>query len=157
MFARVARYQIPEESLDDAVEAFREAVEGLRQLQGNSGGYLLVDRDNCTALTVTFWENRAALESSEVQASRLRLQAVRRQRSSSRETAAAGEPLARVRGPGVDFDARCSPAAERSPQKKVRPGRICGQSAGADPVFGLDTEGPHPISRDGDGIQLTDG
>ena len=77
MFARVARYQIPEESLDDAVEGFREAVEELRQLKGNSGGYLLVDRDNSTALTVTFWENRAALESSDMQASRLRLQAVK--------------------------------------------------------------------------------
>ncbi|MGH3063208.1 MAG: antibiotic biosynthesis monooxygenase family protein [Gaiellaceae bacterium] len=76
MFARVARYQIPEENLDAAVEAFREAIEELRQLQGNSGGYLLVDRDNSTALTVTFWENRAALESSDMQASRLRSQAV---------------------------------------------------------------------------------
>ena len=27
MFARVARYQIPEENLDDAVEGFREAIE----------------------------------------------------------------------------------------------------------------------------------
>ena len=76
MFARVARYQIPEESLDDAVEGFRHAVEQLRDIRGNAGGYLLVDRDNCTALTVTFWENRAAMESSEVQASRLRSQAV---------------------------------------------------------------------------------
>ena len=70
MFARVARYQIPEENLDDAVEGFREAIEELRHLQGSSGGYLLVDRDNSTALTVTFWENRAALESSDMQASR---------------------------------------------------------------------------------------
>lgn len=76
MFARVARYQIPEESLDDAVEGFRDAFGQVSGLQGNSGGYLLVDRDNCTALTVTFWENRVALESSEVQASRLRAQAV---------------------------------------------------------------------------------
>ena len=76
MFARVARYKIPEESFDEAVEGFREAVEQLRGIQGNSGGYLLVDRDNGTALTVTFWENRVALESSEVQASRLRSQAV---------------------------------------------------------------------------------
>ena len=76
MFARVARYQIPEENLDAAVEGFREAIDELRQLQGNSGGYLLVDRDNSTALTVTFWENRAALESSDLQTSRLRSQAV---------------------------------------------------------------------------------
>jgi heme-degrading monooxygenase HmoA len=76
MFARVARYKIPEDSLDDAVEGFKEAVEQLRGIQGNTGGYLLVDRDNSTALTVTFWENRASLESSEVQASRLRSQAV---------------------------------------------------------------------------------
>ena len=76
MFARVARYKIPEESFDEAVEGFREAVEQLRGIQGNSGGYLLVDRDNGTALSVTFWENRAALESSEVKASQLRSQAV---------------------------------------------------------------------------------
>jgi heme-degrading monooxygenase HmoA len=77
MFARVARYQIPEERLDDAVEGFRDAFGQVSELQGNSGGYLLVDRDNCTALTVTFWDNRAALESSDMQASRLRSQAVK--------------------------------------------------------------------------------
>jgi heme-degrading monooxygenase HmoA len=76
MFARVARYKIPEENLDEAVRAFQEAVEELRGITGSQGGYLLVDRDNCTALTVTFWENRAALEASEVQASALRSKAV---------------------------------------------------------------------------------
>ena len=76
MFARVARYRIPVESFDDAVQGFREAVEELRGIDGNAGGYLLVDRDNSTALTLTFWENRAALEASEVKASRLRSQAV---------------------------------------------------------------------------------
>jgi hypothetical protein len=76
MFARVARYKIPEEHLDDAVTAFNQASEQLSGIEGNAGGYLLVDRDNCTALTVTFWENRAALESSEVRASRLRSDAV---------------------------------------------------------------------------------
>jgi heme-degrading monooxygenase HmoA len=76
MFARVARYQIPEENLDAALESFREAAAQLQELEGNSGGYVLVDRDNCTALSVTFWENRTALESSEVRASRLRSEAV---------------------------------------------------------------------------------
>jgi heme-degrading monooxygenase HmoA len=76
MFARVARYRYPEERLDDAVEAFRTVSEGLSALEGNVGGYLLVDRDNSTALTVTFWESRLALEASEVQASRLRSEAI---------------------------------------------------------------------------------
>jgi heme-degrading monooxygenase HmoA len=76
MFSRVARYKIPEENLDDAIAAFNEAVNELRGIDGSAGGYLLVDRDNCTAITVTFWENRVAMEASEVRASRLRSQAV---------------------------------------------------------------------------------
>jgi predicted secreted protein len=76
MFARVARYKIPEESLNRAVEAFAEAAVQLRGLEGAAGGYVLIDRDNCTALTVTLWENRVAMEASEVRASRLRSDAV---------------------------------------------------------------------------------
>jgi heme-degrading monooxygenase HmoA len=76
MFARVARYRYPEERFDEAVEAFRVASEALRDLEGNTGGYLLVDRDNSTALTVTFWESRGAMEASEVHASRLRSSAI---------------------------------------------------------------------------------
>jgi heme-degrading monooxygenase HmoA len=76
MFARVARYKIPEENLDAAIGAFDEAVDELRDIEGNEGGYLLVDRDNSTAITLTFWTDRTALEASEVRASRLRSQAV---------------------------------------------------------------------------------
>src|SRR5215210_4135039 len=76
MFARVARYQIPEDRLEEGIEAFRTAAEELSQLEGTTGGYLLVDRDNRTAITVTFWENRVAMESSEVRASRLRSAAI---------------------------------------------------------------------------------
>ena len=76
MFARVARYKFPPDTLDEAVESFRGSTEDLRQLEGNAGGYLLVDRDNSTALTLTFWEDRRALEASEVRASRLRSEAV---------------------------------------------------------------------------------
>jgi hypothetical protein len=76
MFARVARYRIPEENLDDAVGAFNEAAAQLSEIEGMAGGYLLVDRDNCTVMTMTFWESRMAMESSEVRASRLRSDAV---------------------------------------------------------------------------------
>ncbi len=76
MFARVARYQIPEDKMEEGIEAFREASEKLSELEGTTGGYLLIDRDNCTAITVTFWKNRVAMESSEVRASRLRSAAI---------------------------------------------------------------------------------
>lgn len=76
MFARVARYKIPEENLDAAIGAFEEAIAELGDIGGNEGGYLLVDRDNSTAISITFWTDRVALEASEVRASRLRSQAV---------------------------------------------------------------------------------
>jgi heme-degrading monooxygenase HmoA len=76
MFARVVRYQIPEARFGEVVPAFREAVEQLREIEGNKGGYLLIDRDNCTALTLTLWANQGALQASEVSATRLRSDAV---------------------------------------------------------------------------------
>jgi heme-degrading monooxygenase HmoA len=76
MFARVARYRISGDQLDQAAEAFGAVAEQVRELDGNEGGYLLIDRDNETATTVTFWESRAALEASEVRASRLRSEAI---------------------------------------------------------------------------------
>jgi heme-degrading monooxygenase HmoA len=76
MFARVVRYQIPEARFGEVVPAFREAVEQLREIEGASGGYLLIDRDNSTALTVTLWETQVAMEASEVAASRLRSEAI---------------------------------------------------------------------------------
>jgi heme-degrading monooxygenase HmoA len=76
MHARVVRYKIPQERFGEVVSAFRAPVEQLREVEGNRGGYLLIDRDNCTALTLTLWDNQAALEASEVAASRLRSEAI---------------------------------------------------------------------------------
>jgi len=76
MFARVVRYQIPEARFGEVVPAFRGAVEQLREVEGNKGGYLLIDRDNCTALTLTLWDNQGALQASEVSATKLRSDAV---------------------------------------------------------------------------------
>jgi heme-degrading monooxygenase HmoA len=76
MFARVVRYQIPEARFGEVVPAFRDAVQQLREVEGHKGGYLLIDRDNSTVLTVTLWDNQAAMEASEVTASRLRSEAI---------------------------------------------------------------------------------
>jgi heme-degrading monooxygenase HmoA len=76
MYARIARYRIPIDHFGTVVEAFREVVEEVQNIEGNKGGYLLVDPDNSTALSVTFWDNRVAMEGSEVRASRLRSEAI---------------------------------------------------------------------------------
>ena len=77
MHARVARYDIPLDRMEDAVEAFREAGTQLQQLEGMIGGYLLVEHESGTALTFTLWEERRALAASETRAALLRQRAVR--------------------------------------------------------------------------------
>jgi heme-degrading monooxygenase HmoA len=65
MLARVARYEVSSERIDEAVEAFGEAAQEIQRLDGFAGGYLLVDHEDGRTMTLTLWENQAALESSE--------------------------------------------------------------------------------------------
>jgi heme-degrading monooxygenase HmoA len=68
MLARVARYEVPSDRLQDAVDAFGEAGKEVEQLDGFAGGYVLVDYEDGRTMTVTLWENDAALEQSETAA-----------------------------------------------------------------------------------------
>lgn len=65
MLARVARYEVPSDRLQDAVDAFSEAAQEIQALDGLVGGYVLVDYEDGRTMTVTLWENQAALDSSE--------------------------------------------------------------------------------------------
>jgi heme-degrading monooxygenase HmoA len=65
MLARVARYEVNQDRLTDAVDAFSEAGREVEQLDGFVGGYILVDHEDGRTMTVTLWENDAALEDSE--------------------------------------------------------------------------------------------
>jgi heme-degrading monooxygenase HmoA len=76
VYARTARYRIDPDRCDDAVESFSEAGARIGELDGFKGGYLLVDSENGDVMTLTFWESRAALDSSDVRASSLRRDAV---------------------------------------------------------------------------------
>ena len=76
MYARIARYEVPEERIDEALEAFREAAGQISDLEGLEGGYVLSDAESGTVMTVTLWESRAAMDASEVRAARLRQDAV---------------------------------------------------------------------------------
>jgi heme-degrading monooxygenase HmoA len=77
VYARLVRYAIEPDRIDDALVAFREAGRELAQLQGFEGGHVLVDPDGGTLLTFALWQDRAALERSEVRAASLRQRALR--------------------------------------------------------------------------------
>lgn len=77
MHARLARYAIETDKIDEAVESFREAGRELAALEGFKGGHLLVDSDEGSLLTLTLWEDRAAMDRSEVRAASLRQRALR--------------------------------------------------------------------------------
>ena len=76
MRARVATYEIPIGEVDAGIRAFQETMTSLRQMDGVAAAYLLVDRTNGKALTMTLWESDDALAASEDAADRLRRDAV---------------------------------------------------------------------------------
>jgi heme-degrading monooxygenase HmoA len=65
MLARVARYEVPSDRLDDAVDAFSEAANEIQELPGMMGGYVLVDYEDGRTMTITLWENQDVFDSSE--------------------------------------------------------------------------------------------
>jgi heme-degrading monooxygenase HmoA len=65
MLARVARYEVPSDRLDDAVDAFSEAAKEIQELPGMLGGYVLVDYEDGRTMTITLWENQDVFDSSE--------------------------------------------------------------------------------------------
>ena len=75
MFARVARYEVPQDRLEQAVAAFGEAGKAIEHLDGFAGGYVLVDNEDGRTMTITLWANAAALENSERAARNARHQA----------------------------------------------------------------------------------
>jgi heme-degrading monooxygenase HmoA len=74
VFARVSRYDIPGERIDEAVTKFADAVAQITELAGFREAYLLVSREDECATTLTFW-SAAVMEATRVTASRLRTEA----------------------------------------------------------------------------------
>jgi heme-degrading monooxygenase HmoA len=61
--------------MEEAVEAFREAVAQIEGIEGLRGGSVLTDADDGVIMSMTFWDSRTAMEASEVKAAGLRQQA----------------------------------------------------------------------------------
>jgi heme-degrading monooxygenase HmoA len=68
MLARVARYEVSSDRIDDAVDSFGQAAEAIQEMDGFAGGYVLVDHEDGRTMTITLWDNLATLESSESKA-----------------------------------------------------------------------------------------
>jgi heme-degrading monooxygenase HmoA len=75
MLARVARYEVDSGRIDEAVSAFGDAAKEIEGLDGFAGGYVLVDHEDGRTMTLTLWENSAALENSERAAGKARREA----------------------------------------------------------------------------------
>ena len=73
MFARVSTYDIP--NAEGAAEAFEAALPAIREMQGVTDAYLLVDRNRGKVLTITLWESEEAVRASEEAANRARSEA----------------------------------------------------------------------------------
>jgi heme-degrading monooxygenase HmoA len=76
MHARVSFYEVASGGdAAAAVKGFEDAMDPVRQMEGNRGVELLVDRDSGKAITITYWDTEEHLRSSAEQANKLRQEA----------------------------------------------------------------------------------
>jgi heme-degrading monooxygenase HmoA len=76
MLARVARYEVPPDRCDEAVEAFLDSAKEIASMDGFQNGYVFVDSETGETMTVVFWQNNAAAEASATHAATARRRAV---------------------------------------------------------------------------------
>ena len=77
MHARVSTYDLSPDKLDEGIRGFREATDRIRELEGIEEIFLLIDRENGQAVTITLWEDANTMTASRVAASRARSDAAR--------------------------------------------------------------------------------
>jgi heme-degrading monooxygenase HmoA len=72
MFARVTTIQGSPENIEEAITQYREALSQFRDIEGNRGAFLLVERSSGKAIGTTLWESEQAMTDSREQANQLR-------------------------------------------------------------------------------------
>ncbi|MDP8960353.1 MAG: antibiotic biosynthesis monooxygenase [Actinomycetota bacterium] len=75
MHARVSTYVGSADHVEDAIRSFEEISAAVRELDGFEGAYLLVDRGNGRALTITLWSSEDAVQASTGRADQTRAEA----------------------------------------------------------------------------------
>lgn len=72
MYARVSRYEVPVDKLDEDVRGAAETQKKVAEMPGSHGLYYLVDRDTGKTMSITLWDDEQAMDDSETSASQLR-------------------------------------------------------------------------------------
>jgi heme-degrading monooxygenase HmoA len=72
MYARVSRYEVPIEKLDEDIRGAEETEKKVRAMPGSQGLYYLVDRDTGKTMSITLWDSEKAMRDSDTAASQLR-------------------------------------------------------------------------------------
>jgi heme-degrading monooxygenase HmoA len=75
MFARVTTYELAGGRASESIDAFRPAIDSVREIEGLVDAYFMVERDGRRAMTMTLWESLDAMERSRVAASSARTEA----------------------------------------------------------------------------------
>jgi heme-degrading monooxygenase HmoA len=93
VYARISTYELEPDRADDAVVAFRGAIDRIGALAGLVDAFLLLELDGARAVTITLWESLAAMEASRVVASKARTDAAREVESTVTSTIEYAVPI----------------------------------------------------------------
>ena len=72
MHARVSTYSFDAARADELIRAFESGIGAIEDEEGMEGAYLLVDRANGKAVTMTLWASKGALTASAPSADQVR-------------------------------------------------------------------------------------
>jgi quinol monooxygenase YgiN len=75
MFARITWYKVPPDKMEAGIKAFDQWLPAVQAFDGYAGAALLVDRAAGEAVTVAYYQDRAALKTSAEKAGMIRQQA----------------------------------------------------------------------------------
>jgi heme-degrading monooxygenase HmoA len=75
VYARAATLRASPEHVQEAIVHYQEGIPSIREISGNRGAFLLVDRSAGKGISVTLWESEGAMQASRRRADELRQQA----------------------------------------------------------------------------------
>jgi heme-degrading monooxygenase HmoA len=75
MHARATTLTVPSEEQDGAIQSYSDTIKLFRDIPGNRGAFLLIDRTAGSGVGVTLWESEQAMAESRERANELRQQA----------------------------------------------------------------------------------